>query len=613
MLRPAAVLRATCLLFALLLAGLPPGASIAGDPQPYDVTLHPTGDKVLDGALHDSSSLIALQKSAPVAGFALVQRAQQDVGRFITALHSFGYYKAQVTLTIAGHPLTDPALPDTIDQASTNPALPVEVTFDLGPQFHLGQIVVAGAVPESIRDTVGLTTGQPARAVDVLAAQGRLLNAVRNAGYPLAKVDLPPADVHLATDTLDVRYDVTTGPLADFGEISIVGLKTMNESFVRRRLTLHPGEPFSPAAIEAARQDLASIGTFSVVRMETAGQLDAHGRLPVTVDVTERKLHAVDVGVAYSTDFGANLTSAWHDRNLFGNAEQLNLTAGIQLGGDAERKPGYNFGAQFIKPDFLARDQSLELDLDAVKQSLLTYDQTAVTQKAAINRKLSPHWTLSVGVSGEQERIYQESVTRHYNMVGLPLSLKYDSSNSLLDPTKGIRATLSVTPTESLGNQGEEFNILQAAASTYLDLTGSGRSVVALRGLVGEIPGTNVFALPPDQRFYAGGSGTVRGFKYQTIGLHFPDNTPTGGTAVAAGTVELRQRIIGNYGVAAFVDAGQVTANGAPFTGNWRVGAGVGFRYNTPIGPIRLDVAMPLNREPGGDAFEIYIGIGQAF
>jgi len=122
-----------------------------------------------------------------------------------------------------------------------------------------------------------------------------------------------------------------------------------------------------------------------------------------------------------------------------------------------------------------------------------------------------------------------------------------------------------------------------------------------------------VFSLPPDQRFYAGGSATVRGFRYQSVGPQFPDGKPTGGTAVSAGSVEFRQRILDSYGVVAFVDAGQVTANGAPFTSSWRVGAGIGARYYTSIGPIRLDVAIPLNREPHGDAFELYIGIGQAF
>ena len=192
-------------------------------------------------------------------------------------------------------------------------------------------------------------------------------------------------------------------------------------------------------------------------------------------------------------------------------------------------------------------------------------------------------------------------------------SLKYDSTTSLLDPTQGIRAATFRDPDQSLGTPSATFFIAQVSGSTYLDFFDNGRSILALRGLVGKASGVGVFGLPPDQRFYAGGSATVRGYRYQTLGPQFPDQKPTGGTAISTGTVELRQRILGNYGVVGFMDVGQVSANGAPFTSDWHAGAGVGVRYYTSIGPIRLDVAVPLNKLPGGDSFELYIGIGQAF
>jgi translocation and assembly module TamA len=588
------------------------GAAFAADPQPYDVTLKPTGNAALDGALRDSANLVSLQKTAPAGGFALVERARQDLARFTTAMNSYGYYKGQVTLTIAGKPLDDPTLADAIADAPADPPTKIEVAFDLGPQFHLGPIAIQG-LPPGVPDQSGLTQGAPAMAADVLAAREHLLTVVREAGYPLAKVELPPATLHLDKNLLDVDFDVDSGKLANIGPITITGLQDMNESFVRQRLLLHSGERFSPVAIEKAREDLASVGVFSQVRMEPADHLDADGTLPVTVAVSERPLHSVDMSVGYSTDIGANFTTGWHHRNLFGNAEQLNLTAGMQLGGNATTKPGYLFGAQFIKPDFLVRDQSLELDLTALKQSLQAYDQTALIEKAAINRKFSRYWTGSLGILGEQESITQEGDTRHYNLIGLPATLKYDSTTSLLDPVEGIRATFSVTPTASLGSPSSTFFIMQASGSTYIDMTQNGRSVLALRGLVGKVSGAGVFGLPPDQRFYAGGSSTVRGFRYQSVGPRFPDNKPTGGTAIATGTVELRQRILDSYGIVAFVDAGQVTDEGSPFSSTWRIGAGLGARYYTPIGPIRLDVAVPINKEPGGDSFELYIGIGQAF
>lgn len=583
------------------------------DPQPYTVKIQSTGSSALDAALNGSSTLVSLRESAPVGGFALTERAKGDEGRFTTALRSFGYYKATVRTTIAGHDLGDPTLPGLIDAAPAKPPLPVDVAFDLGPQFKLGSVNIASPVPPGVAGQLQLKAGQPALSADILAAQGRLETALKDDGYPLAKVPVPQAILHPGQDVLDVTFQPDPGPKADIGPITLTGLKDMDASFVRRRLLLSQGQQYHPRAIEAARQDLMSIGVFSVVRAEPATALDANGQLPVTFDFTERPLHAVDFNAAYSTDLGVNFSAGWHDRNLFGNAEQLNLTATALLGGDAITKPGYTVGAQFLKPDFLHRDQTLEVDVTAVDQSLQAYDQKGLLEKIALNRKLAQYWTGSLGVSGEQESIQQEGVTRSYELIGLPGSLKYDSTNSQMDPTRGIRATFSVTPTESFGVTASTFFITQIAGSTYLDLFGNDRSILALRGLVAQASGVGVFGMPPDQRFYAGGSSTVRGYRYQTLGPQFPDGKPTGGTAISAASIELRQRIYGNIGMATFLDVGQVSSNGAPFTSNWHAGAGVGARYYTPIGPIRLDVAVPLDKLPGGDSFEIYIGIGQAF
>jgi translocation and assembly module TamA len=300
----------------------------------------------------------------------------------------------------------------------------------------------------------------------------------------------------------------------------------------------------------------------------------------------------------------------------------LNLSASTTgLGGSDTTGIGYNATAQLLKPDFLHRDQTLEFDLGAIKQSLEAYDQTAATAGVILSRKLSKAWTISAGLTGEQEKIVQEEVTRHYTLVAVPLSGKYDGTglaNPLDDATHGVRAALSVAPTESLAHPEATFVILQGNVSTYVDLanlglTRPGASVIALRGIVASAQGASQFDLPPDQRFYAGGSATVRGFKYQSVGPLFADNNPQGGAALDAATIEFRQRVWGNIGAALFVDAGQVSAENAPFQGTLREGVGTGVRYYTPIGPIRVDVAVPLNKPPNGDSFELYLGLGQAF
>jgi translocation and assembly module TamA len=598
------------------------GSSQAADTQPYDVTIGSAGNPPLEQALKDASQLQSLKDKAPVGPFALVLRAKGDVDRFDTVLHSFGYYDGQVAIAIDGHPLDDPALPQALSALPGDKSAEVKVTVQTGPLYHLGRITIDGEVPPDAAAKLGLTEGQPAVASEVLAAGARLLTAMREEGYALATVDAPDAVQDPQQHTLDVTYKAAEGRRVVIGSIDFNGLSAVNEDYVRRRLLVQQGQLYQPSKIDAARQDLASIGVFSSVSVSAGTTIASDGSIPLTYSFQERPAHTVGMTGAFSTDLGGSLTTTWSDRNLFGNAEQLNLSAAATgLGGSAVKGLGYDISAQFLKPDFLQRDQTLEFDAAALKQDLDAYNQQAVTVGGVLRRKLSPLWTVSVGLSAEQETINQEGVRRDYTLLAVPVTAKYDSielANPLTDPTHGSRVSFTVTPTLSLNGKTSTFAILQASASTYFDLgrhwfDTEGRSVLALRGLVGSVQGAGQFELPPDQRFYGGGSATVRGFKYQSIGPMFPDNNPIGGTAIDAGTIEFRQRVFGDFGVATFADAGQVSAGNMPFSGTLRVGAGVGIRYYTPIGPVRLDIAVPLNRPPGGDQFEVYLGLGQAF
>ncbi len=587
---------------------------MAADPQPYTVEIAKIPDSALNAALTGSSELESLRQKAPVGPFALLARARQDRDRFLTALHSLGYYKGAVSVAVNGRPLDAPGLADLLRSAPASPPAKVSVTVTPGPQFRIREVRLAGVYPAGLTTAAKLARGDPAIAAQVVAARDRLLSSLRDNGYALARVDLEPATLYPAQDAMDVTFKVESGPRVALGPIRFQGLDGVNETFVRRRLLVHQGEQFSASALGRARADLVTVPIFASVMAVPATQLDSHGQLPITFYATERPGHAVDVGVSYATDLGLGLTGGWHDRNLFGNAEQLNLTAAFQAGGNSQIRPGYKVNAQFIKPDFLRRDQSLEANLGAVKQSLIAYDQEALLESVAISRVLSDHWRGSIGLSGEQERITQEGVTRPYNLLGLPLSLRYDDTNSLLNPTHGIRGALLVTPERSLTGIQSNFVLTQLSGSTYLDVTGSGRTVVALRGLLGDAFGVDTFSLPPDQRFYAGGSGTVRGYRYQSVGPQFPDGKPAGGTRITAGTIELRQRVYSSFGFSVFTDAARVAgANARGLGGKYAVGAGAGVFYYTPIGPIRLEGAVPLVRLPNSGAFEIYVGLGQAF
>ncbi|HUZ63280.1 MAG TPA: BamA/TamA family outer membrane protein [Acetobacteraceae bacterium] len=591
-----------------------PSTALAADPQPYTVKIEPTGIPSLDKVLQASSLLISLNRKAPVSPFALVARARADAARFVIALQSFGYDAGTAAISIAGRAIEDPALPAALDATPIGTAVPVVVQVHKGVLFHLGRVELSGSVPAKARAALELAPGAPAVAADVLAARQRVLAALRAEGYALAKVSEPVATERAGAPLLDVAFTVSTGPRVDLGPVTFRGLGRVNPGFAHRVVTIHRGERFDPKKIAASRDALLSTGVFSAVRVQPAGALDAAGQLPILIETTERPRHAVSVGAAYSTDLGASVNASWTDRNVFGNAEKLTLSAeATELGGNAARQPGYNIGADFTKPDLYRRDQSLILSAHALREYLDAYDRTAYIASATISRRLTPHLSASVGLSFLRERVTQVGMTNDYNLLGVPLGLKYDTTNSLFDPTRGVRAAVTITPTVPVGGRSDTFLIGLASGSTYLDLEGKGRGVLALRALVGTIQGASALQVPPDQRFYAGGSATVRGFRYQSIGPQLALNIPEGGTSLDAASIEFRQRIGASYGVVGFVDAGQVGTTGAPFTGAVRIGAGLGFRYYTSIGPIRLDVAVPVNRQRGGDVVELYIGIGQAF
>lgn len=624
----------------------------AADPQPYTVTIQGTGVGALDATLHASSQLESLRKGAPVGPFALIGRAQDDGNRLGTVLDSFGYYRHVLNITIEGHALDDPALAEALAALPKDRPARVEVGIELGPLFHLRKITIDGQISDSARSAMNLAAGVPAVAADVLAARDRLITALGEEGHALAKVAEPVAYEDPSDAALDVEFKVDAGPQVRIGAILITGAVRTHEAFVRRRLLLHSGEQYSPSRIEHARSDLLALGVFSGVSVHTATELDAQGELPITFDLKERKLHAVSLNAAYSSDLGGSAGATWSDRNLLGNAEQLNITASaINLGGNATTGLGYDFTTQLIKPDYLVRNQSLQFSAAALKQDLIAYQQTATQLGAALNRKLTPQWTVSAGLGLEEETIVQEPPTctplspdptectpepRYYTLVSLPLSAKYDSTgvtNPLDDALHGLRASVTVTPTQSLGagttlnaegvpvrTSGATFVIVQSTIASYFDLerlgwSERGRSVLAFRALGGLAVGAGEFSLPPDQRFYGGGSLTIRGYPYQGVGPRFTDGNPIGGISIAAAGAELRQRFGQNWGTVLFLDAGDVTDTTRPFHGTASVGFGTGLRYYTPIGPIRFDLGFPGAHpaDRGYPAIEIYVGLGQVF
>ncbi|UMM07628.1 BamA/TamA family outer membrane protein [Gluconobacter frateurii] len=670
-------------------ADAPSSGEAAEKTVPYSVTIQPTKNAEVDAAIQASSQLQTLKTTHAVGPYALAGRIRADYERVDTALQSQGYYAGTVTIRIkvGSQDLDgrDPALPDALEALPKDGKVSITVSATMGPQFHLGRITLTTPLPTAaqpsdaagkapppqgsaapttskaqtadkmgVPETTGgavaqgepveltadelkafkLKSGQPAVASDVLAAQGNLLTQLQEEGYAVADVSTPLAYLQPHDNTLDVVFRVGKGPKVVIGPVGMDGLQRVHQSFLRRRLTIKEGELYQPSKIEAARQDLASVGVFSSVQVHNAPPIVTLGpgktlvpgvfqAMPVDFDFKEAKRRTVAVQAGYSTDLGGRAGVTWTHHNLLGNAEQLKLTALLTgLGGSAQQGLGYDVYADFSKPDFLHKNQNLSLRVEAVRQLLYSYHQTAFILRGGIGRRLGKFWYVSGGLMGMQEQIQQFGDTRNYFIVSAPLSATYDStqlSNPIDPATHGIRASLSASPSVSLENGTSFFTLLSAQVSTYFDLariglTKPGKSVIAVRGTVGSVQGASTYQIPPDQRLYAGGPATVRGFRYQGVGPQYGNTKyAIGGTSLDAGTVEFRQRLPMNLGMAAFVDAGQVGTGSRPGQGTLRVGYGAGVRYFTPIGPIRVDVALPMNRPAYGDKWELYIGLGETF
>jgi translocation and assembly module TamA len=631
----------------------------AADPQPYRVEIASVGDGDMDATLKATSDLQSLRSTAPVSPFGLIARARGDVDRLKTVLEGFGYYQSSVAIKINGMAIGNPSLGDVLSALPKGSDARVAIGFTLGPLYHLRNIDIDADLPEGVRSTLGLAGGDAAVASAVLAGGARLLSALQERGYAFAQVDPPAAYEAADAPVLDLKFHVVVGAKVNIGEIHIEGLQRVHESLLRARLLLHTGERYSPAAIERARQDLLALGVFGQVSVQLGTAADESGGVPVTFKVRERLRHAIALNAAYSSDLGGSGGVTWSDRDVFGGGQQLSVAASvINLGGSDTTGLGYDTRVKYTMPDFGHRDQSLQFTVSAIKQSLQAYDQTATTTGVTLTRKISSSWTVSAGAATTEEKIIQTTgeicrttggktcptsgegvpagdltgeqiipinTTYFYTLQALPLSVAFDSthvSTALEDPRRGIRASLSVTPTLAIGHPNSVFVINQLKLSGYFDLDhllpiDPGRTVLAGRALAGLAEGAGELSLPPDQRFYAGGSGTIRGYAYQAVGPKFndPDNTPIGGTAISAGSLELRQRIGTQWGAAVFVDGGQVSASLKAVPSEFDIGAGLGLRYFTPIGAIRLDIAVPTKRLPSpyNNAFEVYIGLGQAF
>lgn len=612
-------LRLALLLLPLLLA-----APLAAEEAAlrYEATLRQTGMPGLDDQLREASRLRALAADAPVDAFGLIARAAAEPRQLEEVLRAEGFWAPLVTLRIAGEPAGALGLAERLaarPQGADTPPLRVEIEIDTGPRYRFRHIALEPANPAdrealaALGEVPGVVPGEPARTDPVLDAEAALLDRLRRASHPLAAIADRQVVVDHDAQAMDVTWIIAAGPRATFARPTVEGETRVNRELLARVSGRLDGEPFSPQRLERARREMLALGAFDVVRARPAGRLDAAGRLPVAFAVTDRPRNAAGVALAYETNYGLSGRVFYERRNLFGNAETLRLEAEVaRLGETLDLlEATYRIGATLRRPGLLDGRTALVLQALAVSEKLEAYDRDAVVLAALVERPWGERWLLRGGPSFEQGRVGPPGDLSPFTLFGLVMNARYDGTDSLLDPRRGLRAEATAIPYADLDATGG-FVRSTGTLSTYLDLAGDGGSVLALRGSVGSLLGASN-DVPIDKRFFAGGGGSVRGYGFQRIGPRDSAGRPRGGSSLVEGSVELRQMVSGQFGVVGFLDAGSVGELEAPDFSNLRLGAGLGLRYATVIGPLRLDVGLPLNREPGDSRFGLYIGLGQAF
>ena len=605
----------------------------------YAVTIH-AGE--LKNAVMDASSLYQLRKDPPADGDALARRAESDFGPIIDAMWGAGYYDATVTISIDRASLSilssDIAGFARAAESYRNRAVaPVSISVSPGPLFTLRSIRVLGPGGAELSEAelpariVRLKQGSSAAAAELRAAQARIVDYFRKEGRPLARVASVTPVVDHAAHVMDVTFTFDPGPIAPFGEATMNGPHTFNPAIARSFLYIQPGDPYSPRAIEDARNTIRQIPAVGGVRITEGTALDAYGRLPYTVDVEDRLPYAIGASAKYSTTNGPAGQVYWEDRNVFGGAEQLRLQADIfyappwyitsqNLNSFSIHDLGWRFSASFLKPALWGTPNDLLVNALGERTStsgagFFGYEAEDADATVALRHRFTQNFWVQAGIEAQTGVATDFLGQVDYTLVGVNASANYDTTDSKLDPTRGVRLNASVGgyPTAL----GSTLDLVQgkARASAYYSLDPDSRFVLAGLIGVGAMGGADLADIPANWRFYAGGGGSVRGYAYNSLGPAGPFGLAViGGRSLFYGSAELRVKVTDTIGIVPFFDAGNAYATSFPnFDAPLATAVGLGLRYYTAIGPIRADVAFPLQRRQGNAPVAFYVSIGQAF
>lgn len=577
------------------------------------------GNGDVRSAVQDASGLYGLEQDGAHSTDEVLRAALSERARIIGAMYQQGRYAAIVEVEVAGTSVSNPAIRDAIDAAFARGTVPATIRLTPGPVFHLGTVAVHD--PDGRPATIvgaaatGLAVGDVAGSAGLVAAEARLTSAMQNDGYPLARVTSREVVADHRAVKVDVTYVVDPGRSATFGAVEVRGTDKMNPGLIRRWAPFKAGERYDPAQVTAYERYLRGLEVFDSVRVTTAQAVEADGSIPIIVTVAERKLHYVGASATWSSTDGAALTAYWGHRNLFGGAERLRLDATVsRLFVNATNDLEYRVGFTFTKPGIWSYKNDLTIASHLVREAPKAYTREGFDNTISLIHRFDDRRDVSIGFSPSWSHITDAYGDHYYALFGMPVAGRIDTTDDKLNPSEGYRAVGSIEPV--VGDIGDSnFMLLSNATfSAYKALDDAKRFIVAGRVQIGSVVGPSLADTPANDRLYAGGGGSIRGYAYQAASPRDAWGQITGGRSLFVTSLELRTRITETIGLVPFVDMGSAYTESWPnFSEPLKIGVGLGLRYFTSIGPLRLDVAVPTTHEKGDPSVAAYLSIGQAF
>jgi translocation and assembly module TamA len=537
------------------------------------------------------------------ANAAQIQRRSEADSELLTQIMlSNGYYDAMVE-------------PDVRQSGSE---VVVTLSVQPGQQYVFQSIELpgldeAGPEAEKLRDAFAIKPGDAVVASDVLAADIALKVALGEQGFALADVGEREITVNHETHLATLVQPVDPGPVAHFGRIRVTGAKApFDAEHVQSIARFKPGDRFERDRVDDLRRALIATGLLSSADVKLVPEANGQA-VDVVIDMQPAPPRTIAGELGYGTGEGLSIQASWTHRNFFPPEGAVTVRG---IAGTREQLGG----VQFRRNNFRGRDQVLDVQLVASHVKYDAYSARTINFAADLERQSNiiwrKKWTWGVGAElllTDELGVFNDITkkeTRTFFIAAVPAHLAYDGSNDLLDPTTGFRLSLRASPEYSGHGGSFEYARLQFDGSAYYPVTSS--AVLAGRVRFGTIAGARASQIAPSRRFYSGGGGSVRGYGYQRLGPRDVNGDPIGGRGLAEFALEARVRF-GNFGIVPFFDGGSLNNAIAPNLGKWQFGAGVGLRYYSSLGPIRIDVGTPINRRSGDSRIAVAVSLGQAF